>query len=74
MTSRAEEEENNMNSKTDKIKGVANEAIGKVKKSVGAAVGDDRLRAEGVAQEFKGAAQKAGGAVKDAIKKTVDEA
>ncbi len=62
-----------MNSKTEKIKGAANEVIGKAKQRVGSAVGDDSLRAKGVAQEFKGAAQKAGGEIKDAIKKTVDK-
>ncbi len=62
-----------MNSKTDKLKGVANEAIGKAKRLVGAAIGDDALRAKGVAQEFTGAAQKAGGEIKDLIKETVDK-
>ncbi len=57
----------------DKIKGAANEAMGKAKQGVGAATDDDSLRAKGAAQELKGSAQKAGGAVKDAVKKTVDK-
>ena len=38
-----------MTSTTDKIKGVANEAMGNVKQFAGKAVGNDRLRAEGLA-------------------------
>ncbi|MGO9388747.1 CsbD family protein [Rhodoblastus sp.] len=61
-------------SKTDKIKGAANEMAGKVKQGVGSATGDDNLRAKGAAQELKGSAQKAGGAAKDTVKKAVDKA
>ena len=43
-----------MGSKTDQIKGYANEAAGKVKQGVGKAIGNDRLRAKGAAQEAKG--------------------
>jgi uncharacterized protein YjbJ (UPF0337 family) len=57
-----------MSSTTDKIKGVANEAAGSVKQGVGKAVGSDKLRAEGAAQELKGHAQKAVGDTKDAVK------
>jgi uncharacterized protein YjbJ (UPF0337 family) len=40
-----------MGSKTNQIKGHANEAAGKVKQGVGKAIGNDRLRTKGVAQE-----------------------
>lgn len=40
-----------MGSTTDKIKGYTNEAVGKAKQSIGKAVGDDKMRAEGMAQE-----------------------
>ena len=63
-----------MSSTTDKIKGVANEAAGNVKQAVGKAVGNDRLRAEGLAQEVKGEAQQTVGKAKDAVKKLVDNA
>ncbi len=63
-----------MTSNTDKIKGVANEMAGKAKQGIGAATGDDKLRAKGAAQELKGAAQKAGGAAKETVKKAVDKA
>jgi uncharacterized protein YjbJ (UPF0337 family) len=67
-----------MGSTTDKIKGYANEAAGKVKQGIGKAVGNDRLRVEGAAQEVKGGAQKAvgnaKGAVKDAADKIADKA
>ena len=41
-----------MGSTTDKIKGHANEAAGKVKQRVGKAVGNDRLRAKGAQEIF----------------------
>jgi uncharacterized protein YjbJ (UPF0337 family) len=67
-----------MGSKTDKIKGYANEAVGKAKQGVGKIIGNDRLRAKGVAQEIKGDAQKtmgkAKGAIKGAADKVADEA
>jgi uncharacterized protein YjbJ (UPF0337 family) len=62
-----------MGSTTDKVKGYANEAAGKVKQGVGKAVGNDRLRVKGMAQEAKGEAQKAVGDAKGAIKKAADK-
>ena len=62
-----------MGSTTDKIKGYANEAVGKAKQGIGKVVGDDEMRAEGAAQEIKGDAQKAVAAGKDAIKHTADK-
>ncbi|MFN3722502.1 MAG: CsbD family protein [Paracoccaceae bacterium] len=61
-----------MSSTTDKIKGVANDAIGNVKQAVGKATDNKKLEAEGVVQERKGEAQKAVGDTKDAVKKTID--
>lgn len=52
---------------TDKAKGYANEAIGKVKRAVGEATDRPELEAKGVAQEAKGDLQKASGAVKGAL-------
>jgi len=63
-----------MSSTKDKIKGNANEAIGKVKEGVGKATGNPRLEGEGDAQQLKGKAQQVKGDVKDAIKKGVDKA
>jgi uncharacterized protein YjbJ (UPF0337 family) len=57
-----------MGSTSDKAAGLANEAIGNVKQGVGKAVGNDRLQAEGAAQEAKGDAQQAVGKAKDSIK------
>ena len=56
-----------MGEATDKIKGHANEAIGKVKRAVGDATDNPRLRVEGDIQEAKGDLQKAKGAVKGAL-------
>jgi len=62
-----------MGSTTDKIKGVANEAMGNVKQGVGRATGNEKLEAEGVVQEIKGETQQAIGKAKDAVKKTADK-
>jgi len=58
-----------MGSTSDKVKGVANEAVGNIKQGVGKFTGNDKLRVEGVIQEKKGEVQKAVGDTKDAIKK-----
>ncbi|WP_017905294.1 CsbD family protein [Pseudomonas asplenii] len=63
-----------MSSTGDKIKGMANEAVGNVKQGIGKATDNDRLRAEGKAQELKGEAQQAKGKVKETIKKGIDRA
>jgi uncharacterized protein YjbJ (UPF0337 family) len=65
-----------MNSTTDKAKGYANEAAGKLRQGLGKVVGSNRMRAEGAAQELKGRAQVGTGKVKDAAKggaKAVDK-
>ncbi|MET7244174.1 CsbD family protein [Methylobacterium sp. EM32] len=61
-----------MSSTTDKIKGLANEAVGNIKQGIGSATGNDKLQAEGKAQELKGEAQKTTGDVKDGIKNAAD--
>ncbi|WP_350581853.1 CsbD family protein [Pseudomonas sp. HY2-MNA-CIBAN-0224] len=63
-----------MSSTGDKIKGMANEAVGNVKQAVGKATDNDKLRAEGKAQELKGEAQQTVGKAKDAVNNTVDKA
>ncbi|MHC8318187.1 CsbD family protein [Pseudomonas sp. LB3P31] len=63
-----------MSSTGDKVKGMANEAVGNVKQGVGKATDNDKMRAEGVVQEKKGEAQQAVGKAKDAVKKGVDKA
>ncbi len=52
---------------TDKVKGHANEAVGKVKRAIGDATDRPDIRAEGDAQEAVGDLQKAKGAVKGAF-------
>lgn len=61
-----------MSGTTDKIKGLANEAAGKAKQGIGNAVGSEKLRQEGAAQELKGDAQKLKGDAKNAIKDGAD--
>ena len=61
-----------MGSTTDKIKGMANEAVGNIKQVVGDAVDSPKLKGEGIAQERKGEAQQAVGKAKDAVKDAAD--
>lgn len=63
-----------MSSTGDKVKGLANEAVGNIKQGVGKATDNPKLRTEGKIQEKKGEAQQALGKVKDAVKKTIDKA
>ena len=63
-----------MGATTDKIKGTANEAVGKAKQGIGEATGSDRLEGEGAIQEVKGKGQKAMGDAKDAAKDAANEA
>ncbi|PWW03470.1 CsbD-like protein [Hoeflea marina] len=57
-----------MGSTKDKITGMANEAAGNVKQGAGKAVGNEKLQAEGKAQEIKGEGQQAVGKAKAAVK------
>jgi uncharacterized protein YjbJ (UPF0337 family) len=63
-----------MGSTMDKIKGAANEAMGKAKQGVGEATGSEKLQGEGALQEAKGKGQKAVGDAKEAVKDTTDKA
>lgn len=60
-----------MSSTTDKIKGAVNEAVGNAKQGIGNATGNDKLKAEGKAQELKGEAQRGIGEAKDTVKNAV---
>ncbi len=63
-----------MGATTDKIKGAANEAIGKAKQGIGEATGSEQLQGEGVIQELKGKGQKAVGDAKEVTKDAVNKA
>ena len=63
-----------MGATTDKVKGAANEAMGKAKQGVGEATGSDRLQGEGAVQEVKGKGQQALGDAKQATKDAVNRA
>lgn len=56
----------------DRIKGAANQAKGAVKETVGKALGDAKLQADGKADKLKGKVQNAVGGAKDAVRKLVD--
>ena len=57
----------------DRIKGAADETIGKAKRALGDALGKPDLRAEGDAQEAKGDLESAAGKAKGAVKDVVDK-
>ncbi len=63
-----------MGSTTDRIKGLANEAMGNTKQGIGEVIGDAKLKAEGKAQEVKGEGQQAIADTKDTVKDTADRA
>ncbi|HYW61885.1 MAG TPA: CsbD family protein [Bradyrhizobium sp.] len=63
-----------MGSTADKIKGAANEAMGKAKQGIGEATGSDRMQGEGAVQEVKGKGQQALGDAKDAVKDVANKA
>ncbi|TQF01149.1 CsbD family protein [Kitasatospora acidiphila] len=52
----------------DKVKNVAEKAKGKAKEAAGKAVGNERLTAEGKADQVSGDAKQAGEKVKDVFK------
>ena len=62
-----------MGSKTDQIKGLANQAAGKLKQGVGKMTGSKETQAKGAAQEVKGKAQQTMGRAKSAVKDTVNK-
>lgn len=62
-----------MSGNSDKTAGVVNEAVGKGKQGIGSAIGSDKMKADGAAQELKGDVQKATGDTKNATKNVVDK-
>ena len=58
-----------MSGTKDKVKGMANEAVGNIKQGVGKVTGNDKTVVEGKVQEKKGEAQQTVGKVKDAVSK-----
>jgi uncharacterized protein YjbJ (UPF0337 family) len=63
-----------MGSMTDRAKGVANQAGGKIKEGIGKAIGNEQMQVEGMAQQVKGKAQQKIGEAKEAIKDMADRA
>jgi uncharacterized protein YjbJ (UPF0337 family) len=65
-----------MSSTGDKINDLPNEDLANARQTIGRASGNDRLEAEGVAQEQKGEARqpkgKAKGTAKEAVKNIID--
>jgi uncharacterized protein YjbJ (UPF0337 family) len=62
-----------MGSATDKMKGVANQAGGKIKEGVGKAIGNEQVQVEGKAQQVKGKVQQKVGEAKSTIKDAADK-
>lgn len=57
-----------MGSRTDKVSGIANQAIGKTKQVIGKLIGSNKLEAKGVAQEIRGNAQHVAGKEKETVR------
>ena len=53
---------------SDKLKGTFDDAAGNAKRKVGEWTGDTKTQVEGAAQQIKGKAEKAVGAVRDAVR------
>ena len=62
-----------MSSTPDKIKGAANEALGKAKQGLGDITNNDKMKADGAAQELKGKTQSTVGDAKGAVKSATDK-
>ena len=56
----------------DRLQGSMREAGGRVKESVGALSGNERLKAEGQSDQLSGAARRKKGSLKDRIKAWID--
>ncbi|WP_267382763.1 MULTISPECIES: CsbD family protein [unclassified Sphingomonas] len=52
---------------TDKVSAAANKVVGTVKEEIGKATGNEKLEAEGDAQQLKGTGQDVKGSVKGAL-------
>jgi uncharacterized protein YjbJ (UPF0337 family) len=52
----------------DRIKGIADQAKGNVKETIGKVVGDKKLETEGKVDKLKGKVENAVGGVKDALR------
>jgi uncharacterized protein YjbJ (UPF0337 family) len=57
----------------DRIEGAAKNIGGKIKEGTGHALGDEKLKAEGKADQAEGKAQNAVGGAKDAIRDAVNK-
>ncbi|OKO77236.1 CsbD family protein [Bradyrhizobium sp. NAS96.2] len=63
-----------MTSTTDKIKGRANEAIGRLRRRIGKATGSPAMQGRGAIQEAKGKGQKALGGAKRIVRNALKRA
>ncbi|MBN4097384.1 MULTISPECIES: CsbD family protein [Methylobacterium] len=57
----------------DRLKGLANEAVGGAKRGVGNLTDDEALKAEGRDQKLRGQAQQERGKAKDAVENALDK-
>ena len=55
----------------DRVVGSAKQVKGAVKETIGKALGDAKLQAEGKADKVEGKLQNAGGSMKDAVREAV---
>lgn len=52
---------------TDKLDAAGNKIVGNIKEAIGKATGNEKLEAEGDAQQLKGSAQDVKGSIKGAV-------
>jgi uncharacterized protein YjbJ (UPF0337 family) len=57
----------------DRIKGAAQQVKGSVKEAAGKALGDAKLQSDGLADKAEGKIRNAVGAVKDAVRESLDK-
>ena len=57
----------------DRVEGAANNIGGKAKEAAGKVLGDEKLKAEGQAQQIAGKVQNAIGGAKDAVKDSLKD-
>ena len=56
----------------DRVIGAGKELVGKGERGIGAAIGNDRLQADGIVDQISGAVQNSFGQITDAISNVVD--
>jgi uncharacterized protein YjbJ (UPF0337 family) len=57
----------------DRIKGAVKQKVGEVKEAAGKALGDEKLKRKGQAEEVAGKVQNIAGGIKDSVRESQDK-